>query len=229
MMKTVNKGLRNKFVYLFIIMLGFIFLLPSYAKTSIQSMPLYKEAVPEDTVKQYPVLPYKFIDLIKVVPKPLPASLNKFQIIFNNQLHITERQENYVRYMAGPFRTLDGIVIEKVGIKKGAKINGQVSAFGIHLDPKQCVNTKLLKKEFGFLIPRLLSIHPVPNAPIAFYTTDVNGKFIMGSTMDYPDCATDIGLEAFYDDEEKQEWIQYVREQAPHLQERARQRELEGK
>ncbi|CAI3952042.1 unnamed protein product [Commensalibacter communis] len=192
-------------------------------------MPLYKESITEAALKQYPILPYKFIDLIKILPKPLPVSLSKFQKIFDYQLRIIKKDNDSETYETGSFRTLDGVIIKKVGVLIYLEKKNQIVGLGIYLDPKQCVNTKLLKKEFDFLIPRLLSFHPVSNAPIAFYTTDENGKFVMGSTMDYPDCATNIGLEAFYDDEEKQEWIKYVREQAPHLQERARKRELEGK
>lgn len=78
-------------------------------------------------------------------------------------------------------------------------------------------NYQVIKKEFGFLIPQLLFSHPEPNAPIAFNTPDEWGKFAMGSTMDSPNCATGVGILSFSDKQEKKEWIQYVRKQAPHL------------
>lgn len=51
----------------------------SYAQTPTQSMPLFKNSVPKETLKQYPIVPYNFIDLIRVIPKPLPVSLENFQ------------------------------------------------------------------------------------------------------------------------------------------------------
>lgn len=39
----------------------------------------------------------------------------------------------------------------------------------------------------------------------------------MGETMDYPDCATDIGIMSFSSKEEQQEWINYLRQQASYI------------
>lgn len=204
-------------------LLEWSFIPSSYSQTLMQSMPLYKKAVPESISKQYPVLPYKFIDLIKAIPKPLPASLKKFQKIFNNALYLDTKNDlsiEYapaIRYAAGPFETLDGVVIQKIGKSTDIKKKAYVQAFYMDLDPKQCVNTQLLKKTFGFIVPKLLSVHPVPNAPVDYNTTDERGYFAMRVGMDYPDCAESIGIAMFSDKQEKKEWIQYVRKQAPHL------------
>lgn len=217
----VSKMTLKKISLSLLFLLGGVFVSSSDAQTlTSQSMPLYKEAVPEAILKQYPVLPYNFIDLIKALPQPLPTSLERFKKLFNNPLHTKETHEGYIRYVIGPFRTLDGVIIQKVGISTGIKTQKKVKGFGMYLDPKQCVSTKLLKKEFDFLIPRLLSIHPVPNAPIAYYTTGEHGKFAMGTTMDYSDCATNVGLEAFSDKEAQKEWVKYVRQQAPYLRDK---------
>lgn len=131
-------------------MSGMIFALSSYAKTSIQTISLYKNALPEAILKQYPILLYNFMDLIKVIPKPLPAPLEKFQNIFNNRLHVMSKYEFSIVYESGAFRTLDDVMIKKVIVKVRLKEKNQVEAFYIDLDQKQCVNSKLLKKEFGF-------------------------------------------------------------------------------
>lgn len=215
-LKIAVMSVRAKFIS-FILLLGCSFVSSSYAQTLTQSIPLYKDAVPEAISKQYPVLSYKFIDLIKAIPKPLPASLKKFQKIFNNQFLTIEKDDTFITYSVGPFKTLDGVVIQKIEISTHLKASKQIEGVGIDLDPKQCVSTKLLKKEFGFLIPQLLFSHPEPNAPIAFNTPDEWGKFAMGSTMDSPNCAAGVGILSFSDKQEKKEWIQYVRKQAPHL------------
>lgn len=217
---TPKKMFLKKISLSLLFLLGGVFISPSYAQTLTQSMPLYKEAVPEAILKQYPVLPYNFIDLIKALPQPLPTSLERFKKLFNSPLHIKETHDGYIRYVIGPFRTLDGVIIQKVGISTGIKTKEKVKGFGMYLDQKQCVSTKLLKKEFDFLIPRLLSIHPVPNAPILYYTTGEHGRFAMGTTMDYSDCATSVGLEAFSDKEAQKEWVKYVRKQAPYLRDK---------
>lgn len=74
-----------------IMILVLTFAAASYAQTTVQPMPLFKNSVPKETLKQYPVLPYKFIDLIKAIPKPLPASLEKFQKIFNNKFSVIKK------------------------------------------------------------------------------------------------------------------------------------------
>ncbi|EUK19232.1 hypothetical protein COMX_05760 [Commensalibacter papalotli (ex Servin-Garciduenas et al. 2014)] len=203
--------------------------LPSYARVDTKVIPLFKNALSEKFLKQYPILPYNFIDLLRVTPKLLPVKLKNIQKIFNNQLRIVEQSENSVSYILGSYRTLDGVIVKDVGVKIRLKAGWKVVGFGFDLDQKQCVNTKLLKKEFGFIIPELLSFHPVANAPIALHTTNGRGIFVMGITADYPDCATNIGIGMFNSKKEQQEWKEYVRKNAPYLRARERQKELEEK
>lgn len=47
------------------------------------SKQLYQYSAPVEA-QYYPVLKYKLIELIDILPKPLPTSLEKAQILFNN-------------------------------------------------------------------------------------------------------------------------------------------------
>lgn len=115
------------------------------------------------------------------------------------------------------FRTLDGVIIKKVGISVGLNTSKKVEGFYIDLDQKKCVNSVLLKRKFGFLIPDFIYFHPMPNTPIIFHTTDEWGDFVMGETRDFPGCATNIGIGMFNSKKEQQEWIEYVRKQVAFI------------
>lgn len=224
---TLKKRFQCK-IFHFIILLGLACNLSSHAQNSTQTVSLYKHAVSEEILKQYPVLPYKFIDLIKAIPKPLPASLDRFQKIFNHQFHITEKDDSSIIYGVRTFRTLDGVIIESASLTTDLNTN-KVTWFSIELDKKQCVNSKILKKEFGFLVPIILRTPFTSTSPIGVYTRDEWGKFSLLTTMRDNDCADGVGVRVFFDKQEKKKWVKYARKYAPYLRAKERQSELEGK
>lgn len=195
-----------------ILLLGLVFVSSANAQNSTQSMPLFKHAVPEVTLKQYPVLPYKFTDLIKALPKSLPTTLDQVQKLANNKLYITEKDGSLIAYAQGPFRTLDGVVIKEIGGLVDDKNYSKVMNFGMYLDLKQCVNSKLLKREFGFSISGLESSDPIPDALVYIYVPDERRQFLIEEYLDYPDCTIGIGSMAFTSKNDKKEWIERVRE-----------------
>lgn len=194
------------------LLLGLVFIISAKAQTPIQSMSLYKNVVPEATLKQYPLLPYKFVDLIKAIPRNLPTTLDKVQKLANNKLYITEKDGSLIAYAQGPFRTLDGVVIKEIGGLVDDKNHSKVMNFGMYLDLKQCVNSKLLKREFGFSISGLESSDPIPDALVYIYVPDERSQFLIEEYLDYPDCTIGIGSMAFTSKNDKTEWINRVRE-----------------
>ncbi|CAI3948187.1 hypothetical protein [Commensalibacter communis] len=98
-------------------MSGIIFALSSHAKTSIQSMPLYKEALPEDALKEYPVLSYNFIDLIHIIAKSSPTSFDKLQKVFDKEFTIKEKSNDLSLYQVKNVVTKDGVIEKKYQLK----------------------------------------------------------------------------------------------------------------
>lgn len=188
---------RNMHASLFYMLVTILFSFPSYAQTFVHSMPLFKEAVPDGTLKQYPILSYRFIDLIKAIPKPLPASLDDFQKIFNNQLRVAEKDNFFITYRMRTFITLDKVIIKNAGLTIDLNTN-KVTWFGMSLDQKQCINTNLLKKEFDFLVPDLLETPLTSTSLIGLYTTDEWGQFLLSTNMSSLNCVSGIGMSVFF-------------------------------
>lgn len=215
--KLLRQCLKDKMICISLLLFVLSNLSFADAKTSNQALFLYKHTMSEVMHKQAFMIHYKLIDLIRNIPKPLLIPLSELQYFFNNQLHASAKDNNSLVYVAGPFQTLDGVLIKKIVAMAYLKDKKNIKKIRLIFDQQQCVNSILLKKRFGFLIPDLLVSHPIPNAPIAYHTTDKWGKLSLYETMDYPNCIDAIGINVFFDKQEKQEWIQYVHKQAPYL------------
>ncbi|WP_282024122.1 hypothetical protein [Commensalibacter papalotli (ex Botero et al. 2024)] len=157
------------------------------------SQQLYRYSAPIEA-QHYPVLKYTLVELIGNLPKPLPITLKQAQVLFNNQLHLKNKNELFGFYTAGPFITRDGVIVTNVDLitRKNSKI--PVENINFFLDQRQCVSTKLLKNRYNLNIRSLLTLHPVENPAIGYSANLDWGGFGVGTTLDNEDCATSIGV-----------------------------------
>lgn len=171
----------------------FFILIPLCLLTTGCSQQLYQYSAPAEA-KHYPVLNYKLVELIKALPKPMPTTMEKVQVLFNNQLHLESENDVFSFYDGGPFITKDGVVITALDVRarKNSKLPVEIISFSF--DQKQCVSTELLKKKFGFHTLTLLSPHPMQHPPISYSVNFNRTSFGVNTTSDNKDCATGVGI-----------------------------------
>lgn len=186
-MRIIAKRLLKNVKFLLLIFGFFCVLEAGYSK----SIYLY-DAPPE--AQHYPILNYTLIELISVLPKYIPTTLEKAQLLFNNQLHLESDNGYNMSYFGGPFITRDGIVITNADITVRKNSKKAVRNINFSINQKQCVSTDLLKKKFGFHILTFLSPHPVDHPRISYIIHLGKISFAVGTTLDNEGCATGISI-----------------------------------
>lgn len=222
----------------FLFVLGLIFVLPSYAQASTQPISLYKYDALQEDLQQYSVIPHKFIDIIYIIAEPLPTSFNKLQKIFNRKFDFKENSNDLLGYQLEEATTKDGVIVKKVEVQTNnnnlsfyqiknlitqdgviikkvelvtsVKNKDIIQGVYVDLDQNQCVNSKILKKEFSFIIPGFLTLPLKSDTSLSFFAADVKRKFFLIETMKQLGCTKRIGIKNLHGKEEKKEWREYI-------------------
>lgn len=182
----VKRSLKNVRFILLLILVVFC-LLETGCSTRLYQYSASSEA------KNYPILKYKLIELIKDFPKSMPTTLKRVQSLFNDQLHLESKDKYTIFYVGGPFITQDGIVITDVDVRENPN-NNNVIMIAFSIDQKQCVSTKVLKKKFDLYIVVPIFSHPVEHPPIKYARHLDKTSLAVGTTLDNADCATGISI-----------------------------------
>lgn len=157
------------------------------------SKQLYQYSAPTEA-QHYPLLKYTLIELIDALPKSMPTTMVKAQVLFNNQLYLESENKNFIFYDSKPFITKDGVIITDISVNVRKDHNFSVTRISMGFDQKQCVSTKFLNKKFDLHIISLLTPHKLNNPLISYSIRSEKRSLGVSTILDNKNCALSLGV-----------------------------------
>ncbi|MDI2111737.1 hypothetical protein [Commensalibacter nepenthis] len=152
-----------------------------------------------------PYLSYTWLQLIDILPKPMPTDLKTIQQIFQNSVKVTSHG-SVVFYKVNSVRTTDNIVIDHIDIRSAYKNPDVINFISLNLSEDQCVQADETQNKFNIHMPTdpIIPFHDdkltqadLDNIPVYYQAKVEWGVFALSIKNKRPNCINSIVLRTF--------------------------------